>query len=480
LTPDQPISLAVAVFCSILCWTLPVRAAIVPLCVAMCAYPTVVNVPPPQLQMTVARVVGLALMARCLFTAEIRERFQWAFVDTCAAIYFALLLIAQLMTTEPVAAINNRGGFFLSALLPYFCVRMLVVDRPSLYIFLKGFLWTALPLAALAVYQNRTGTSPFIVIMQNAKPEYWVPIFGQWHEIRPFLGIPMFRASAPFMQCIMFGWFFAIQIPWATNLFWERRKLMPWLLPWFVLPIGTIATVSAGPMMMAAMSFMITALFPLRKWWKFIFGAAGGAYALVSLFAKRGVMEIVASFGLDPASSFYRVNLLHFTLGHIVSYRNHAFDPMANHWIAGYGTIPPAYDDYHDLCIQWICLVVQHGILGTFGFYLFLTACAACMWKAKKRAASVADEWLVWSMMSILIATLLAMQLVALFGEMFFLYHVFLGLVANTMVICGSEQDSRTIGVLAELDGRKVLLRYKLKPGQRLAIVRPGTPGVTQ
>ena len=106
-------------------------------------------------------------------------------------------------------------------------------------------------------------------------------------EIRPFLGMKMHRASAPFMQCIMFGWFFAIQIPWATNLFWERRKLMPWIIGWFVLPVGVIATVSAGPMMMAAMSFLITALFPLRKYWKFLFGAAGGAYAIVSMVAKR-------------------------------------------------------------------------------------------------------------------------------------------------------------------------------------------------
>jgi hypothetical protein len=52
---------------------------------------------------------------------------------------------------------------------------------------------------------------------------------------------------------------------------------------------------------------------------------------------------------------------------------------------------------------------------------------------------------------------------------------MFLGLVANTMVICGSEQSEsgRSVGVLAEVDGRKVLLRYRLKPGQRLAIVHP-------
>ena len=79
---------------------------------------------------------------------------------------------------------------------------------------------------------------------------------------------------------------------------------------------------------------------------------------------------------------------------------------------------------------------------------------------------------------SILVSSMFAMQLVALFAEMFFIYHMFLGLVANTMVICGSEgggQTDRSVGVLAEMDGRQVLLRYRLKPGQKLALVRPGS-----
>lgn len=472
---DQPISLVLAVFASILCWTLPPRAAIVPLCVAICAYPTNVLVPPPQLQLTVARVVGLALIVRCLSTPEIRSRFKWSLVDTAAMLYFSLQLVAQMMTTDPVAAINNRAGFFLSALVPFFCVRMLVVDRPSLYIFIKGFLWTAMPLAFMAIYQSRTGDSPYRTIMSQGA--LWAQISSQWTEIRPFMHVDMFRASAPFQQCIMFGWFFAIQVTWGTNLFWEKRSLKWWIIPWLLLPVGTVATVSAGPMMMAAMSFFIAALFPLRKFWKAIFGGAAAAYLGVTMFAKRSVMEIVASFGLDPSSSYYRVNLLEYTLGKVKSYKLPYFNPMGGHWLAGYGLIPPQYDDYHDLCIMWICLVVQHGILGVIGFYLFVLACAGCMWKAKKRAASVADEWLIWTMLAVLIASLLAMQLVALFAEMFFIYHMFLGLVANTMVICGSEQAGRSVGVLAEMDGRKVLLRYRLKPGQRLAIIHPPGSG---
>src|SRR5437764_11097871 len=114
LTPDQPISLAIAFFCSILCCVLPLRYAIAPLCVVLCAYPTNVLVPPPQMQLTVQRLVGLVLLFRCIFTAEVRHRFKWQFVDWAAAAYFLLQLSAQLMTTADASfAINKHAGFFI-------------------------------------------------------------------------------------------------------------------------------------------------------------------------------------------------------------------------------------------------------------------------------------------------------------------------------------------------------------------------------
>ena len=472
MTPDQPISLAFAVFCGILCCILPLRSAIVPLCVAMCAYPTNVMVPPQGIQMTVARLVGVVLLARCIASSEVRGRFKWMMVDTAGVIYFALLMAAQMMTTETIAAINRQAGFFLSALVPFWCVRLLVVDRASLYTFFKGFLWVSMPLTLLAIYQASTGKSPYETIMGNGI--LWAEINFQWKEIRPFLGLPMHRASAPFQQCIMFGWFFAIQVPWCTNLYFQHKSLKWWVIPCMILPVGTICTVSSGPMMMVALSFLLLALFPIRGAWKGIFGSVLAVYMAITLLAKRGLMEIVSSFGLDPASGYYRVNLMNFVLGKGISPKNGAFNPMEGHWLAGFGNIPaPQFDDIHDLCIQWIFLTVINGLMGLAGFILFAICCSWNLWRANKRSNGLADQWLCWSLFAILIATLLAMQLVSLFAEMYFIYHLFLGLCANSVLIVGQEEPERSVGVLAEVDGRQVLLRYRLKAGQRLALVRP-------
>ena len=51
-------------------------------------------------------------------------------------------------------------------------------------------------------------------------------------------------------------------------------------------------------------------------------------------------MEIVASFGFDASSSYYRVNLLNYMLGKVHSYKLPYIDPMNGHWLAGFGKIP--------------------------------------------------------------------------------------------------------------------------------------------
>jgi hypothetical protein len=99
-------------------------------------------------------------------------------------------------------------------------------------------------------------------------------------------------------------------------------------------------------------------------------------------------------------------------------------------------------------------------------------ACAWQLWVAKPKATSIEDQWLVWSLLAVWIASVMSMFVVSLFGEMYFIYHMFLGLMANAPIMVGG--GLRHVGVLAEVDGKKVLLRYALKPGQRLAIVTPG------
>jgi hypothetical protein len=268
----------------------------------------------------------------------------------------------------------------------------------------------------------------------------------------------------------MFGWFFALMVGLTTNLFWQKRKLFPWVIPWAVLPVGIVVSIAGGPMMLAALTMAIIGLFPFRKLWKPACTTLAICLAVAGAVANRNPLELLANAGFDQSSSWYRVGLQKYTLS----------GGMGGHWIAGYGDIPGEYAHFHDLCIQWIYLVVVHGLMGAGGFYALMAACAWQLWVAKPKATSIEDQWLVWTLLAVWIASVMSMFVVSLFGEMYFIYHMFLGLMANAPIIVGG--GLRHVGVLAEVDGRKVLLRYALKPGQRLAIVQPpaGNPEPVQ
>jgi hypothetical protein len=99
--------------------------------------------------------------------------------------------------------------------------------------------------------------------------------------------------------------------------------------------------------------------------------------------------------------------------------------------------------------------------------------CVWQVWKAKEKVSSIEDQWLLWSFLAGWVASFISMFVVSLFGEMYFIYHMYLALLANAPLIVGG--GVRHVGVLAQVDGKPVILRYALKQGQKLAIVRPGT-----
>ncbi len=452
------ITVLVAVVGVALCVSLPRRFALVPLILSLCLYPSNMILPPPGVGLTAQRVIALALVIRCLSQSNIRSAFNWSLVDTAAAIYFMLLTVSQVLT-QPESAIVNRAGFFLSAMLPFWCTRFLITDRASLNALLKGLLWASLPLAVVGLFQMYTAYNPYFALQVFGSGVNWYPP-DRVQDTRMFLGYSWWRASSPFLQCIMYGWFFALLITPSLNLFFEKRRIFPWILPWLALPFGCVAAVAAGPMMLAAMALGVLALFPWRRYGKAMLWAAVIAYMGIQLGSNRSPMELLANMGMDANSSWYSVGLQNWALG----------DGMSGHWITGHGEIPPSR--FHDLCIHWVQLLVLNGLMGVVGFYGLIATVCWKLYQARKRAITLADQFLLWSLMATLVASLGAMMLTSLFSEMYYIYHMFLAVVANAGMIVGGAK-SRQVGLLAEMNGAPVLLRYTLQPGQQLAVVHP-------
>jgi len=465
MTPDKPVTLAVAMLCSVLCAMLPRRYAIVPLCVAMCTYPTNLLLPPDGMGLTAQRVIALVLIIRCLSNLDIRSQFRWGLVDTVAAAYFLSSTVAQAMNPNAEGShwIVNRGGFFLSAMVPFWCVRMLIIDRDSFFAMLKGWLWACPFLALNGLYFVMEWDTPYYRLMEHGQFWFGPQIMARdqrvlWGQMRP-------RAHAPFQQCIMYGWFFALWLVPCLTLFWQKRRFFPWIFAWIFMPLGIVVSISAGPNALAALSLGFLALFPFRKYWKVGAWTGGGMYVALLLFSDRAPLEILASYGMDQNSSWYRVGLARFTLDYGGIY--------GVHWLVGFGCVPHHYDRFHDLCIQWVGLLVVHGLIGVVGFYGTFAVCAYQLWVAKKKAASLDDEVILWSLFATISGVLLGLSVVSLFSDMQYIFHMYLGVLAAAPKLVGQAAQSRQVGLLAEYNGQPVLLRYTLAPGQGLAIVTP-------
>ncbi|MGE5611882.1 MAG: hypothetical protein ACM359_21730, partial [Bacillota bacterium] len=433
--------------------TLPARYAIVPLGLSMCLHPSTLLMPPAQLSFTPARLIGLVLLLRCIFTPSIRSSFRWRLVDTAALAYAGLLTISMLMNLNVGPALNNRAGFFLSALVPFWCARFLITDRLSLYAFVKSMMWAGVPLAILGVYEMQTTYSPWESLRQYGV--FPTPRLGDgW---RLFMGSIHARARGPFVQYIMYGWFFALWVALGTNLYFQKRRLGLWVIAMLFLPVGMAASLSGGPKMLAGLAILLMLAYPLRKHWRIGVGIFLTVYIVLLVGSNRGLMGIIADYGTDPLSSWYRVSLVRFVLHE---------GGMTGHWFVGYGTVP--FEQFHDLCIQWVSLLVVYGIAGLIGFYGLIGAVGWSLWKAREHADTTEDQWLLWTMMATLLGSLGAMLVVALFSETEYIYYMLLGVIANASLLV--QGATRHVGVLAELDGRPVLLRYTLRPGQRLAL----------
>ncbi len=466
MTPDKPFTIAVCIVCSILSYLLPTRYALLPLALAIACYPNNLMLPPDNLGLTAQRIIAIVLFMRCLTTPAIRRKFKWGKVDTVALIYFLLLTISQIITQGPGKALNNRGGFFLGTMAPFWCVRMLITDRESFFALLKAWIWGAFPLAIFGIYQFLTGDHPYYAIMQYGMPKIDPSLVTRLVDMRMMFGSLHFRANCPFLQCIMFGWFFSLLLAWGTSLFWEKKSYMPWGIAWGIgLPAGIISAIAGGPIMMAAMSLGFLALFPFRKSWRMGLAIAGLLIIIFCLVSRKNPMELMAGMGFDQGSSWYRVGLNSYTIN----------GGMNGHWIAGYGEIPANYSDgrttFHDLCIHWVYMTVLNGLMGMVSFYGLCAICGWQLWNASKKANGLADEWILWSLLSTLAGSLWAMLVVALFGEMQVIYHMFLAVVANAPMFVGAT--TRRVGLMAQVDGKPVMLVYHLKPGQKLALMTP-------
>src|SRR4029453_13208855 len=119
MTPDKPLPILIGVVGMIAALLLPRRYALLALAVPISIHPSTLLFPPDNLSMTAQRLVAIVLILRCILTPSIRANFKPKWVDAAMLGYFAAMPASQLMAMPVGIAINNRAGFFLQAMVPF-------------------------------------------------------------------------------------------------------------------------------------------------------------------------------------------------------------------------------------------------------------------------------------------------------------------------------------------------------------------------
>ena len=88
----------------------------------------------------------------------------------------------------------------------------------------------------------------------------------------------------------MWGWLFGLFVAFGTNMWFQKRRLLTWIVPWLILPLGMMSSIASGPMMLGFAAFAIMLCFPLRRHWK---PAVWTAIILYAAAINTGVWRLV-------------------------------------------------------------------------------------------------------------------------------------------------------------------------------------------
>ena len=390
---------------------------------------------------TAPRIVIIALLVQCLGDARLRVRFRWSVADTFVVLLFAGELVAGIATSPLDKLLQNRSGALFDTGLVYFVVRLVAGSRAEYSTILKGLLVIAAPLAVLGAFQSVTGSNPWgALVNRGAVFVGATAVTDRALEMRRY---GFFRASVNFPYSITFGFFFALVGAAGAGL-WRsiaRRERGLVAAGLALALVGTVSSMSSGPIMAGATSLMVLCLWPLRRHWKIGFGGIVVALAVIDIISNRHWYDVLAwylTFNRDTAQ--YRIDLIEEALT----------GGMAGHWIVGYGLFDPA--SIHEVLTHWkhtdianhyIYQVMRFGLIGLVPWVGFVVLVVRNLRRGYGTARSAADRWMGWCLGAGIAGVLSSMFSACWEGQPYNVFFGILGAAASmpAMVANGRPAD---------------------------------------
>ena len=393
-------------------------------------YPTYLTVQLGTLDFSVSRILILAIFIRILLTEGTSFSFKPLLMDKFVLAYFGLSLMAGLTTTESGRMIEYWSGGFVDMVLPYFATRLLIKTKNDYLMLLKGILALSIPFAILSIYQCIAGNNPFgFLEFYNAFREHPAGYTPQGRA-------GFYRANLTFGVSIMLGMYFATVCGCCAGLFnYFKQKKILFYSSVGLIGIGAISSMSSGPILMAMVLTTVLAVFKYRQYWRSLACLLVAMLILVEIGSNSPWYMALSRFTFSPATAYYRTLLIRTAFG----------GGMAEHWLTGYGLADPGWgarifsQEWTDLVNHYILILVGYGLVGLIPFLCILSCAFQRLRKAFINSTDEAERWLVWTLMSVLVALLVVFMSVSLFAQTRTVFFIVLAFCASIPIWVGSE-----------------------------------------
>jgi hypothetical protein len=391
----HPAVLVAMLLAIVLFFALPRKYVIVPVLVTTFLIPLGQQFYVAGIHLFVLRILILVAFIRVLAMKPPKQKSLyaggWNSIDT-AFTYYVLISAAATMAQYPeVGALVNQIGYLWDFLVGYLLLRNLVRDEKDTFLAIKCFAGLMVLLAAAMVIEQMK----------------MVNVFGLLGGVRevPEVRDGKIRSQAVFAHSLTAGTFAATAIPLFFILWKNGKAKLIALIGIAAATVMTLATQTSTSLLTYAAGILGVLLWPLREKMKMVRTALVAVLVALHLVMKAPVWFLIARIDLTgSSSSYHRAELINEFVNHFSSW-----------WLMGTKDAATWGWDMWDAQNMYVSVGEAGGLAALVFYILVISRSFAKLGKARKRATSKKQEWLLWFLGAALFA-----HVVAFFGVNYF------------------------------------------------------------
>lgn len=413
------VSLSIALVFTVLALTRRTAGAALGIVVlSMLFWPEYLRIPVGLADMSVPRLVGLALLLKYM-SRGVHHRINSNRIDALVILLWLWTVFATAVAGASFSYIAQMIGRGFDTVLMYLVARMSLLDEGDARGFRVWIVVTAICMGLLGVYEALTASSPYQSLIQYRS---W-----SWIDKPPEFRLGMLRAQASTSVSIYFGMSMVLVLGMLIALRSYADSVLCQRLAVLAAALAALSSLSSGPWLACAM----LALFVLYEriptlirpsLWLVL------ALALtLEVVSNRHFYHLVDYLALNSATAWYRTRLIEV-----------AITQWRDFWLVGVGAAwPHHWADYIDG--RGHIDVVNHFLItallgGVPAMLMYIATHVIAVRRAIHKwrdEADTARRTLLFGLVATLIALDLSTMSVGLFGPSLLLSHIVLGLMVS-------------------------------------------------